>query len=119
LAIYRANILCRDLTVYNSRHPKQEAFWRNSSPTTYTGTYYNSELVAAPSDQARVGNKKPAQKNPPKKTRLKKPTSKRVFFGFYWVLLGFFKIDICFWWKSHYFSVKCLWKSLNLGCTGN
>jgi hypothetical protein len=35
LAIYRANILYRDLTVYNSRHPKQDAFWRDSSPTTY------------------------------------------------------------------------------------
>jgi hypothetical protein len=35
LAIYGANILCTDLTVYNSRHPKQEAFWRDSSPTTY------------------------------------------------------------------------------------
>jgi hypothetical protein len=34
---YRAtsNILYRDLTVYNSGHPKQEAFWRDSSPTTY------------------------------------------------------------------------------------
>jgi hypothetical protein len=31
---YRANILYRDLT-YNSRHSKQEAFWRDSSPTTY------------------------------------------------------------------------------------
>jgi hypothetical protein len=35
LAIYRANILYRDLTVYNSRHPKQKAFWRDRSPTTY------------------------------------------------------------------------------------
>jgi hypothetical protein len=35
LATYRANTLYRDLTVNNSRHPKQEAFWRNSSPTTY------------------------------------------------------------------------------------
>jgi hypothetical protein len=35
LAIYRANILYIDLPVYNSRHPKQEAFWRDSSPTTY------------------------------------------------------------------------------------
>jgi hypothetical protein len=53
----------------------------------------------------RVGNKKPAQKNPPnktQKTRLKKPTSKWVF----WVLLGFFKTDLYFLCKSHYFSNK-------------
>jgi hypothetical protein len=36
LAIYQANILCRELTVYNSKHPKQEAFWRNRRPKTYT-----------------------------------------------------------------------------------
>jgi hypothetical protein len=35
----------------------------------------------------RVGNKKPAQKNLPNKTRLKKPTSKR-FFGFYLFFLN-------------------------------
>jgi hypothetical protein len=35
LAINRANILYRDLTGYISRHPKKEAFWRDSSPTTY------------------------------------------------------------------------------------
>jgi hypothetical protein len=32
---YRANILYRDLTVFTSRLPKQEAFWRDTSPTTY------------------------------------------------------------------------------------
>jgi hypothetical protein len=35
LAIYWANIFYRDLTVYNRRHRKQEALWRESSPTTY------------------------------------------------------------------------------------
>jgi hypothetical protein len=34
LAIYRANNIYRDITVYSSRHPKQEAFWHYSRPTT-------------------------------------------------------------------------------------
>jgi hypothetical protein len=35
LAIYWANILYRDLIVYNSRHLKQEAFCPDSCPKTY------------------------------------------------------------------------------------
>jgi hypothetical protein len=35
LAIYRANILYSDITEFDSRHPKQGAFWRGSSSTTY------------------------------------------------------------------------------------
>jgi hypothetical protein len=36
-------------------------------------------------DPDRVGIKKPTQKNPPKKTHLKKPTKN----GFFWVFLNF------------------------------
>jgi hypothetical protein len=53
-----------------------------------------------------------AIKNPPKKTRPIKPKKKRLknppqsgFFGFYWV---FFKTDLYFLCKSHYFSNKNL-----------
>jgi hypothetical protein len=49
--------------------------------------------LSAGFDNGRVGIKKPAQKNPPKKTQkthLKKPT-KNGFFGFF---LGFFKFFI-------------------------
>jgi hypothetical protein len=39
LAIYLASILYKDLTVYNSRQPKQEAFWRDGSTTKLPTTY--------------------------------------------------------------------------------
>jgi hypothetical protein len=61
---------------------------------------YFFNLLPVRAAQCRVGNKKPAQKT--KKKPPKKTTSKR-FLG---VLLGFFKTDICFWCKSHYFSSK-------------
>jgi hypothetical protein len=49
-------------------------------------------MPAAVSPGSRVGIKKPAQKNPPKKKRLKNPKKTHPQVGF----LGFFERSLCF-----------------------
>jgi hypothetical protein len=55
-----------------------------------------------------------AIKNPPNKTQKKTPKKTPHQSGFL-VLLGFFKTDICFWCKSHYFSCKMSLEESYLG----
>jgi hypothetical protein len=71
---------------------------------------FRKEIFVSILIATRVGNKKPAKKN--QKNHLKKSPQSGVF----WVLLVFFKTDICFWCKSHYFSCKMSLEESYLGC---